>query len=126
MGCARGGVSGRAASGSNVRNNEAENIEKGEGGIFVLAVGWDTTLARTQAKAKLQMRSFAPAPQLATGRNNQPLSGAAASRPGRGWTSSRVSSGLIRAQVKVSFTSSLGVLLEHRASTQAAAAAPLW
>lgn len=41
-----------------MRKNEAEKIEKGEGGIFVLAVGWNTTLARTQTKYKLQMRFF--------------------------------------------------------------------
>lgn len=33
-------------------------MEKGAGGIFVLAVGCNTTLAPTQTKYKLQMRLF--------------------------------------------------------------------
>lgn len=41
-----------------MRKNEAEKIGKGEGGIFLLAVGCNTTLAPTQPKYKLQMRFF--------------------------------------------------------------------
>lgn len=118
---------GGAASGSNVRKNEAEKIAKWESGIFVLAVGCNATLASTQTKYELQTRfsdvalarMSSPAPRPATGGSSGPLWGPVLSRPGWWWTSSRVSSELFRLQWKCL----LGVLLEHQTPTSQASPA---